>query len=403
MGETPGGGAEHYYRRYSLAELVAMGFADSAEEAEANQLQWRRLGDLLIGAAESGTNVAKALPDSYQSREGAPALLERLGEASKLLQGYGQVALDNGMAWLAVKQSLEDAQVQLAALHHLGSGGMQDLPRNAAAAVVDKLSLDYINHANEILAPGADKNYKDRPEGNTETGFVTGQVDGSGHVGGERAPGPTTAGPGGAARTTPSPVSGPPGRSPGVSGHRPASESNSSAGRSGGSSGVIGGSAESPTAGASHGPVGLTLGGKVPGGLPGTGSVPGGDASRAASFTRPTTPSLPPGGSPPGGGGRRDRKRRGRRRGGLLGDPNDFRYDGEVVAPPEIHPDEQRPVTEMGKTIGGGRKPTEAQPSGQPEETKHRETAPSPTPLFDPKILPDGDDVQFKMRRRSGA
>jgi hypothetical protein len=86
----------------------------------------------------------------------------------------------------------------------------------------------------------------------------------------------------------------------------------------------------------------------------------------------------------------------------LKGDPNDFRYQPDVMAPAEIWPDDERPVTNVGKTIGG-KQVTDDPHRVAPEPAEKRpESRPRPSPLPDGEVRIDGHNVSFKMRR-SGA
>jgi len=104
--------------------------------------------------------------------------------------------------------------------------------------------------------------------------------------------------------------------------------------------------------------------------------------------------------SPHGGGKRR---RQARRRGGLKGDPEDFRYQPDVMAPAEIWPDEERPVTNVGKTIGGKQVSEQPQWTTQEPAQQRSEPRPRPSPLPDGEVRIDGHNVSFKLRRSGGA
>lgn len=401
MVEFAGGGAEDYYKRYQPDELFQMAFADSPEDAANNQLQWYRLGKLLAGASEAVTKVAKDLPDSYQSQQGAPALLQRIGETAMTMQNYAEVADRNAHAWGAVNKTLKDTQGIVAASYRFGGAGLGEAAHDAMADAVDRMSTAYISHANEILPPELD----DTRDPGDDTGggeqYVTDDVYGGGSgllPPGQRGPGagtPPPTAPGKPGVGTPPPAA--PGK-PGV-GMPPG-------GARGGTPGLIG----APGGGSERGysPIGRTLGGgRGPGtGLPaGSGFGANADAS-ARSLGRlggPGGPGGPP--TPPGTrGGKDNRRRRRKRRGGLLGDPDDFRFDPEVVAPPELHPDDERPVVNMGKTIGGKQVSADAQQPGADAPTaKSGKQAPSASPFPDGDIELEGTDGPFKLRRRGGA
>lgn len=439
MGDVAGDEAKGYYRRYTLPELVGMGFADSIEDAQANETQWKRIGGRLSDAADSLRKIMNKLPDHYQSAEGAPALLRRLGEATKKMQSYGQIALDNGTAWQGVKQSLQKAQFELATLSTVGQAATFE-GVNDAADVIQRLSSEYINHANDILGPdGAfSQGYIDRrPDtGGEDTARETIEAPG---------PGPGGSGPGPAggivAPAVGSPASGVPvgpgraGGLPPTSRGTPATNPNSggaprsrAASARGGPS-VIGGSVGSPRGGSSFGPVGRTIGGRpgtIGGAAGGSGPV-GGDSSRGGAPGRPGTPGGPPpgqgaaadpqsgrpaGGVPPGaanggppgsGPAGADRRRPGRRRGGPMGDPDDFRFQPDFVAPSVIQPGEERPVEDFSSTIGG--KQVSNDPWSAPVEDlpRARESTSRPSPLPDGEIRMEGHNVSFKRRPRGGA
>jgi hypothetical protein len=73
------------------------------------------------------------------------------------------------------------------------------------------------------------------------------------------------------------------------------------------------------------------------------------------------------------------------------------------VAPPEIWPDEERPVTNVGKTIGGKQVNEEPQWTAPEPAPKRPESKPRSSPLPDGEVRIDGHNVSFKMRRSGGA
>jgi hypothetical protein len=73
------------------------------------------------------------------------------------------------------------------------------------------------------------------------------------------------------------------------------------------------------------------------------------------------------------------------------------------VAPPEIWPDEERQITNVGKTIGG-KQVTEEPQWYAPEPVQRRsESKPSSSPLPEGEVRIDGHNVSFKMRRSGSA
>src|SRR6266508_6515006 len=151
MGDVAGGGADGYYRRYTYEQLWSMVLADSVDDADATRVQWRRRGALLSDAATAADKIAKQLPEHYRSQHGAPALLKLLHETNEAMGTVGQVAYDNSTAWLGVKQSLEDAQNDVLELEPFARSGLEESARNYAADRIQKLTSEYINHANDIL------------------------------------------------------------------------------------------------------------------------------------------------------------------------------------------------------------------------------------------------------------
>src|SRR6266545_3993004 len=169
MGDIAGGGADGYYRRYTYDQLVSMVLADSIDDAEANRTQWRRLGHLLADAAAAADKIAKQIPDHYRSQHGAPALLELLNDTNDTASKIGQVALDNGTAWLGVKQSLQDAQKEVLQLEMLAQTGLAESARDQAADRIQSLTSEYINHANDILPPSLPGAWTPEPNGSGDS------------------------------------------------------------------------------------------------------------------------------------------------------------------------------------------------------------------------------------------
>src|SRR6266545_699661 len=436
MGDVAGGGADGYYRRYTYEQLWSMVLADSVDDAEANRVQWRRLGALLSDAATAADKIAKRLPEHYRSQHGAPALLNLLHDTNETMGEIGQVAYDNGTAWLGVKQSLQDAQADVARLEPFARSGLGEQARDYAADRIQKLTSEYINHANDILPPPrltkqpfTDPLPDDGPPGASTT---PGPGGGGAEAGtglnegaNDQAGDPGTVGwvPTSRAGTAGPALGGGSGQPPG-NGSAPVQgggvlPGRASRGTSGSAPRLIGiPGVDARRAGGSFPPVGRTLGGKSPAGA----GLPGGPTSPTEGepgahppdgpgdpAPKPATPGEPgaagPGGpgamSPQGGGGKRRRQIRGR--GGLKGDPNDFRYEPDVVAPAEIWPDEERPVTNVGKTIGGKQVNEEPQWTAPEPAQKRPESTPRSSPLPDGEVRIDGHIVAFKMRRSGGA
>jgi hypothetical protein len=74
-----------------------------------------------------------------------------------------------------------------------------------------------------------------------------------------------------------------------------------------------------------------------------------------------------------------------------------------MMAPAEIWPDEERPVTNLGKTIGGKQVLDEPQWTAPEPAAKRPEPKSRSSPLPDGEVRIDGHNVSFKMRRNGGA